>query len=166
MAPTSLDSTDGTPQVVRRGTTFVYRGYAGFPIEGAEARVSSFDGTQVDGFALRWERFVPHRQAVTVALAPQAQIQRSIVDQLTRVTQTGDQISLYMGVVFRPVLDSAGQRVYIPAMKVVVTPQPKLQSLLTGDVLTEAGAVFYANILATPPTIMSTDTDDANTATN
>lgn len=163
---TSTGSSDGSPVLVRRGVTFVSRGYAGFPIEGSEARVSSFTGARVDQFALRWPKFVAHRSAVTVALDAQANIKRAIVDKVKRAALAGDPLSLQMGVVFQRVRTTAGSDVYIPAMKVVVTPQPKLVSLTSGRILTESGTVFYANMLASPPTdILTADASDPNMST-
>lgn len=166
LVATSTGSSDGSPMLVRRGVTFASRGFAGFPIEGSEVRVSSFTGSQVDLFGLRWPRFQPHRAATSVTLDSVANIKRAIATEVAKNIVPGDPLSLYMGVVFRPVRTTAGELVYLPAMKVVVVPQPKLTSLTTGNVLTEGGAVFYANLLASPPTdVVSSDGGDPNLST-
>lgn len=161
--PGARDNSDGTSPLVRRGMTLAYRGFAGFPIEGSVARVSSFDGARVDGFSLRWPRFVAHSQVGAATLDAAANIKRDIVSQMTRMSQSGDLLSVTMGVVFRPAVDGGGRQVYIPAMKVVVTPQPKLQSLTGGKILTESGQVFYANILAAAPVIQPEGAQDDDT---
>jgi hypothetical protein len=123
-------------------------------------------GSQIDLFGLRWPRFAPHRAAISVRLDAVANIKKVIAAEVTRRIVPGDPLSLYMGVVFRAVHTTSGELVHIPAMKVVVVPQPKLSSLEKGAILTEGGAVFYTNILAAPPTdIVSSDGGDPNTTT-
>jgi hypothetical protein len=166
LVATSIDNSDGSPTLVRRGVTFASRGYAGFPIEGSEVRVSSFNGAQVDLFGLRWPKFQPHRAALSVTLDSAANVKRAIVAQVSRAALSGDPLSLYMGVVFQRVRTTAGELVYLPAMKVVVVPQPKLVSLTDRSLLTEGGMVFYTNLLATPPAdVVTADQSDANSPT-
>lgn len=155
------DNSDGTPAVVRRGLAVANRGFGGFPIEGGEVHVSSFDGRRVDSFSLRWPVFKLHPEVSAITLAGRKSIKAEIVRRATAAAIPGQAVSFAMGVVFRPVKTRAGELVYVPAMKVVLTPQARRIDGDKGSVQTDGGLVFYADILKNPPHVANDDlTDD------
>lgn len=156
----AANNSDGTPALVRRGTTLAYRGLGGFPIEGSAARLSSYDAGRIETFSLSWPKFQLHPQVSSIALDTAAAVKRGIVERLRAAVPTGDKVAVYMGVVFRQARLADGRLVHLPAMKVVLTPLAKRHAGASGETQTDAGLEFYAKILRNEPALPSDDAGD------
>jgi len=152
----SSGNTDGSAPTARRGVTLASRGFGGFPIEGSAIRLTSFDASRIEGVSLSWPNFVMHPDVKRIELASKEVIMRGIVQRVSDSSLVGQSLNLVMGIVFRPAKTLEGRLVYLPAMKVVVTPQES-----RADGLTEAGLEFFADIMTSQPPVLSDDLVDS-----
>jgi len=143
----SPDNSDGTPAVVRKGLTKAHRGYRGFPIDGSFARLGSFDERRIEELALVWPKVEIHPGLTSFALDSDVNVKRAIAERVKAATRLRGAVAVSMGIVFRPAKTREGRLVHLPAMKVFVIPQAKPQAGGRSEVLTEAGEVFYAQLL-------------------
>lgn len=153
------NNSDGSPVEVRRGMTLAYRGFAGFPIENNFARISSYDDKRVETFSLNWQVFKLYPTIKTMDLAASAVIKRNIAEKV-RLSANAKDVSVFMGVVFLPVRGTDQQLHHVPSMKVVVTPRANTNS--DGKVQTDAGQVFFTNILKVAVPVNEGDSADNN----
>lgn len=157
----SPNASDGTPAVVRKGITHIHRGFGGFPVDGAKLAIGSFDMKRVQDFKLSWPKFAAHPGITSYALDAEGNIKKAIVDKVRGAALGRGEVAVSMGLVFRPGKLAGGGLGYAPAMKVFVIPKAKVQRTDAGEgQVTEAGAVFYVDVLKAAPPIADGNTTD------
>jgi len=150
--------TDGRGARVRRGMSFGYRGFQGFPIEESFIRISSFTSKRIENFSVAWPHFVLHPDIKSIKLASKQNIKDYIYNELKSATDADRVMKLNMGIVFRPAYTPSGRYVHFPAMKVVMTP---IAQNLAQATLTESGRDVYIRILQVAPAIRADNKKDS-----
>ncbi|HET9651670.1 MAG TPA: hypothetical protein VFP36_05745 [Usitatibacter sp.] len=157
-----LSQSDGRAQdgprlpIVSEGATSTYlRAVAGVLVEGSFARINSIDAKQLGGVDVRWSSVKLAEEARAGGLRGPQDVLAEIVKHVEGGAK-GMPVNVRMAVVLRPV-DRAKPGLYVPSLKIGVKPQ----SVKTEDgYRTDAGEVFYSDLLKGAPPIVARDAHD------
>ena len=127
-------------------TTLALRAIAGLQVERSKFLASSLDAAQLEVVTLEWPsvKLSPHVWQTQV-MEPR-QVAQEIAAHVAKNAQ-GKPVNVRMAVVLRDVVED-GALTFVPTLRVGVQPQP----VATHDgVITEAGEVFYVDLVRGAP---------------
>jgi hypothetical protein len=158
-----LSETDGHPVLQNGikgpiqsegGTTTLLRAVGGVLVEGSYLRVSSVDAKSLMLVDVRWPRVRLSDAALKNLRSP-----RDVMEVITKRVATsakGLPVNVRMAVVLRP-MDRSKPNEFVPSLKIGVQPK----SVKTKDGFrTDAGEVFYSDLLRDSPPIVESVTHD------
>jgi hypothetical protein len=146
--------------VVSEGAKSTYlRAVGGVLVDGSYARIGSVDARQLSSVQIRWPTVKLADEVRAGALRAPQEVMGEIVKHI-EATSNRLPVSVLMAIVLRP-LDFAKPGVYVPSLRVGVKPQ----SVKTADgYRTDAGEVFYSDLLSSSPPIVTPEAKDKETS--